>query len=104
MLSKLISKSQKNLSQRYFAVKFCQNADEAIHDIKDGAHIAVGGFGQCGLPEFLIEALEKKGSKDLICVSNNSGVSDFGIGKLLGKKQVKKMISSYVGDNPLFES
>lgn len=103
MLSKIISRSQKNLAQRYFTAKFFNNADEAIHDINDGAYIGVGGFGLCGLPENLIAALEKKGTKDLTCVSNNSGSSDFGIGRLLGKKQVKKMISSYVGDNPLFE-
>ena len=85
-----------------FSVKFYNTADEAIFDIKDGSTVAVGGFGQCGLPEKLIEALEKKGSKDLTCVSNNAGVSDFGIGRLLGKKQVNKMISSYVGENELF--
>jgi 3-oxoacid CoA-transferase A subunit len=101
MLSKFISKSHKT-SQRYFSAKFFNSADEAIFDIQDNAVLAVGGFGLCGLPEFLIEALVKKGTKNLTCLSNNSGSSTFGIGKLLQKKQVGKMISSYVGDNDLF--
>ncbi len=67
-------------------MKFCSTPDEAVADIKDGATVALGGFGLCGLPEFLISALEKAGPKDLTCVSNNAGVSDFGLGRLLQKK------------------
>jgi 3-oxoacid CoA-transferase subunit A len=83
--------------------KVISNADEAIHDIKDGATIMLGGFGLCGIPENCITALVKKGSKDLTCISNNAGVDDFGVGLMLQTKQVKKMISSYVGENAEFE-
>ena len=83
--------------------KVYQNADAAIHDIKDGAVMMLGGFGLCGIPENCITALVKKGVKDLTCISNNAGVDDFGIGLLLQTKQVKKMISSYVGENAEFE-
>src|SRR6195256_4846671 len=78
-------------------------ADEAINDIKDGMTLMVGGFGLCGIPENCIAALVRKGSKNLTCISNNAGVDDFGIGLMLQKKQVKKMISSYVGENAEFE-
>ncbi len=83
--------------------KVVKNADEAIHDIKDGAVLMLGGFGLCGIPENLIAALLKKGVKNLTCISNNAGVDDFGIGLLLKTRQVKKMISSYVGENDEFE-
>jgi 3-oxoacid CoA-transferase subunit A len=83
--------------------KVVSNADEAIQDIHDGAIIMLGGFGLCGIPENSIAALVKKGSKNLTCISNNAGVDDFGIGLLLQTKQVKKMISSYVGENAEFE-
>lgn len=79
------------------------NADAAISRIEDGATILLGGFGLCGIPENLIAALRRKGTKDLTLVSNNAGVDDFGIGLLLQTKQVKKMIASYVGENKTFE-
>src|SRR3954462_12944006 len=83
--------------------KVVQNADEAIQHIQDGAVIMLGGFGLCGIPENSINALVKKGVKDLTCISNNAGVDDFGIGLMLKTRQVKKMISSYVGENAEFE-
>src|ERR1044071_6624952 len=83
--------------------KVFANAHEAIKDVPDGAVIMIGGFGLCGIPENCINALVKKGVKDLVCISNNAGVDDFGIGLMLQKKQVKKMISSYVGENAEFE-
>jgi 3-oxoacid CoA-transferase subunit A len=79
------------------------SADAAIERIRDGATILMGGFGLCGIPENLIDAVRRKGVKDLTIVSNNAGVDDFGIGVLLQKRQVKKMISTYVGENKLFE-
>ena len=79
------------------------NADDAVARINDGATILMGGFGLCGIPENLIAALRRKGSKDLTVVSNNAGVDDFGIGLLLQNKQVRKMIASYVGENKTFE-
>src|SRR5471030_3405953 len=83
--------------------KAVNSADEAINDIKDGMTLMLGGFGLCGLPENLIAALVKKGVKELTCISNNAGVDDFGIGLMLKRRQVKKMISSYVGENAEFE-
>lgn len=83
--------------------KVVSNADEAIRDIQDGATLMLGGFGLCGIPENCISALVKKGTKNLTCISNNAGVDDFGIGLMLKQKQVKKMISSYVGENAEFE-
>ena len=83
--------------------KKVQDAEAAIFDIKDGDTIMLGGFGLCGIPENCIEALVNKGVKNLTCISNNAGVDDFGIGLMLQKKQVKKMISSYVGENEEFE-
>jgi 3-oxoacid CoA-transferase subunit A len=83
--------------------KIVKNADEAINDIQDGAVIMLGGFGLCGIPENSINALVKKGVKNLTCISNNAGVDDFGIGLMLKTRQVKKMISSYVGENAEFE-
>ncbi|MCX6319285.1 MAG: CoA transferase subunit A [Bacteroidetes bacterium] len=79
------------------------NATEAVKDIPDGATIMFGGFGLCGIPENCIAALVKQGTKGLTCISNNAGVDDFGIGLMLQQKQVKKMISSYVGENAEFE-
>jgi 3-oxoacid CoA-transferase subunit A len=78
-------------------------ADEAIKDITDGMTIMVGGFGLCGIPENSIAALVRKGVKNLTCISNNAGVDDFGLGLLLRTRQIKKMISSYVGENAEFE-
>ncbi len=79
------------------------NADAAIAGIQDGATILLGGFGLCGIPENLISALRRKGTKNLTLASNNAGVDDFGIGLLLQSKQVAKMIASYVGENKTFE-
>jgi 3-oxoacid CoA-transferase A subunit len=79
------------------------SALEAIRDIQDGATILLGGFGLCGIPENLILALREKGVKNLTCVSNNAGVDEWGLGLLLRTRQVKKMISSYVGENKEFE-
>lgn len=79
------------------------SAEEAIHDITDGATILVGGFGLCGIPETLIEALTRKGVKNLTTISNNAGVDEFGLGKLLYAGQIKKHIGSYVGENKMFE-
>lgn len=78
-------------------------ADEAVHDISDNSTLMLGGFGLCGIPENCIQALLKKGVKGLTCISNNAGVDDFGIGLLLKTRQVRKMISSYVGENAEFE-
>lgn len=79
------------------------NVEEAIMDIKDGDTLMLGGFGLCGIPENCIAAIVQKRIKNLICISNNAGVDDFGIGLMLHQKQVKKMISSYVGENAEFE-
>jgi 3-oxoacid CoA-transferase subunit A len=76
---------------------------EAVSDIPDGAHLAVGGFGLCGIPEHLIAALARRGVKELTCYSNNAGVDDFGLGILLKNRQIRKMVSSYVGENAEFE-
>ncbi len=83
--------------------KLSKNADDAIKNITDGQTLMLGGFGLCGIPENCIAALVKKGIKNLTCISNNAGVDDFGIGLMLQKKQVKKMIASYVGENMEFE-
>jgi 3-oxoacid CoA-transferase subunit A len=83
--------------------KIYKNGEHAVDDIKDGCTIMLGGFGLCGIPENCISALVKKGIKNLTCISNNAGVDDFGIGLMLKQKQVKKMISSYVGENAEFE-
>lgn len=82
--------------------KIFNSAEEALKGITDGMTLLVGGFGLCGIPENLILALQKSGVKDLTCVSNNAGVDDFGLGLLLKTRQIKKMISSYVGENKLF--
>jgi len=83
--------------------KVVANAREALHDIQDGAVIMLGGFGLCGIPENCIDALKLKGVKELTCISNNAGVDDFGLGLLLQTGQIKKMMSSYVGENEEFE-
>lgn len=83
--------------------KVVANAEEAIKDIKDGSTLMLGGFGLCGIPENCIGALVNKEVKNLTCISNNAGVDDFGIGLMLQKRMVKKMISSYVGENAEFE-
>ncbi|XP_067937912.1 succinyl-CoA:3-ketoacid coenzyme A transferase 1, mitochondrial-like [Watersipora subatra] len=84
-------------------VKIYDTPAEAIHDIEDGSKLLVGGFGLCGIPENLIDAILQKGTKELTVVSNNAGVDDFGLGLLLRNKQIKRMISSYVGENAEFE-
>ena len=83
--------------------KIVKNADEAVRDIPEGAVVMMGGFGLCGIPENCIQAILKKGIGGLTFISNNAGVDDFGIGLLLKTRQVKKMISSYVGENAEFE-
>lgn len=83
--------------------KVVATAEEAVQDIGNGAVLMLGGFGLCGIPENSIAALVAKDVKDLTCISNNAGVDDFGIGLMLHQRQVKKMISSYVGENAEFE-
>ena len=83
--------------------KTVNNVQEALEGVKDGMTMMLGGFGLCGIPENSITELVKLNVKDLTCISNNAGVDDFGLGLLLQKKQVKKMISSYVGENAEFE-
>src|SRR6187551_160060 len=83
--------------------KLLSNAEDAIADITDGAVLMLGGFGLCGIPENSIAALVKKRIKELTCISNNAGIDDFGIGLMLHRRQVKKMIASYVGENAEFE-
>lgn len=83
--------------------KVVKDADEAVRDIFENATLMLGGFGLCGIPENCIAAILRKGVKGLTCISNNAGVDDFGIGLLLKTRQVKKMISSYVGENAEFE-
>ncbi len=83
--------------------KVFPNADAAIHDVDDGATIMVGGFGLCGIPENLIRALVNKGVKNLVTISNNAGVDEFGLGQLLKTGQIRKHIGSYVGENKALE-
>jgi 3-oxoacid CoA-transferase subunit A len=83
--------------------KIVKNAKEGIEGLEDGMTLMVGGFGLCGIPENCISALVELGAKNLTCISNNAGVDDFGLGLLLQEKQIKKMISSYVGENDEFE-
>lgn len=83
--------------------KVINSADDALKGVTDNMTLLVGGFGLCGIPENLIAALKKTGAKNLTCVSNNAGVDGFGLGLLLETKQIKKMISSYVGENKEFE-
>jgi 3-oxoacid CoA-transferase subunit A len=86
-----------------FMNKVVDNVSEALNGIEDGMTIMLGGFGLCGIPENSIKELVKMGTKNLTCISNNAGVDDYGLGLLLQRKQVKKMISSYVGENDEFE-
>ncbi len=83
--------------------KVLATADEAVAAIPDGASIMMGGFGLCGIPEHLIAALHRRGTKDLTIISNNAGVDDYGVGPLLKSRQVRKMIATYVGENKEFE-
>ncbi|CAF0824543.1 unnamed protein product [Adineta ricciae] len=115
MLTRLTSSILRSTSQSYCIRNFSkttvlfnpkkifEDAHEVLQDIPHGATLLVGGFGLCGIPENLIKALLKTGQKDLIIVSNNCGVDDFGLGLLLKTKQIKRMISSYVGENAEFE-
>ena len=83
--------------------KLVASADQALADVSDNMTLVVGGFGLCGIPENLIAALVKKGVRGLTCVSNNAGVDDWGLGLLLQTRQIRKMVSSYVGENAEFE-
>jgi len=83
--------------------KVFSTAIDALHDVFDGSTIMLGGFGMCGIPENSIDALAKKGVRNLTCISNNAGIDDFGLGLLLKTGQIKKMMSSYVGENQEFE-
>ena len=83
--------------------KVVSSVEEALFDIKDGAVLMLGGFGLCGIPECSISELLRKNVRNLTCISNNAGVDDFGIGLLMKKRQVRKMIASYVGENAEFE-
>src|SRR5918993_512357 len=83
--------------------KVLRNAEEAVALVHDGASIMMGGFGLSGIPENLVAALQRRGTKDLTIISNNAGTDDFGIGLLLRARQVRKMISTYVGENREFE-
>ena len=83
--------------------KVVASADEAVRDVPDGATLVVGGFGLCGIPENLIAALVRRGVQNLTVVSNNCGVDDWGLGLLLKTRQIRKMVSSYVGENAEFE-
>ncbi|TVQ75176.1 MAG: CoA transferase subunit A [Phycisphaeraceae bacterium] len=90
-------------SKRYETSAAALDAARKAGCLSDGIQVMVGGFGLCGIPEKLIEALRDSGAKDLTCVSNNAGVDDFGLGLLLQTRQIRKMISSYVGENAIFE-
>jgi 3-oxoacid CoA-transferase subunit A len=92
-----------HFARELFMDKRISSPDAAIANLRDGMSILMGGFGLCGIPENLIAAVRRKGTKDLTIVSNNAGVDDFGIGLLLQNRQVKKMVSTYVGENKLFE-
>lgn len=83
--------------------KVVNNAQEAVSGLKDNMTLMLGGFGLCGIPENAIAAIRESGAKNLTCIANNAGVDDFGLGLLLQTRQIKKMISSYVGENDLFE-
>jgi|TARA_R100000501_G_scaffold13151_3_gene24023 3-oxoacid CoA-transferase subunit A len=92
------------MERRVLANKLYDDAESALAGLaKDGITVMAGGFGLCGIPEKLIEALRDSGAKDLTCISNNAGVDDFGLGLLLQTRQIRKMISSYVGENKEFE-
>ncbi len=91
------------LEIRTMIKKKVNNVTDALNGLEDGMTVMLGGFGLCGIPENAIAELVKKGTKNLTCISNNAGVDDFGLGLLLHKRQIKKMISSYVGENAEFE-
>ena len=95
--------NQMLMQMRMFSSKIYSSPMEATKDIKDGQTLVVGGFGLCGIPSNLINALTKHNPKDLTVVSNNCGVDDWGLGLMLGQQQIKRMISSYVGENKEFE-
>ena len=96
-------RTQQSLTPPVGEGKVYTDVDDVVSDIPDGATVLVGGFGLCGIPENLIAAVQKKGAKDLTLISNNAGVEDFGLGILVKDRKVKKMISSYVGENPELE-
>lgn len=100
MAAKLFHLLLKEISM---SKKVYANAQSALSGVQDGMTLLVGGFGLCGIPENCIEALRLSGAKNLTCVSNNAGVDDFGLGLLLQTRQIKKMLSSYVGENATFE-
>ena len=105
-LSSTLSRSSRlhfSTSSALYNAKHFTDPYDAVRDIPDGATILVGGFGLCGIPEHLIGGLLKAGPKHLTAVSNNAGVDDFGLGLLLKSRQVKRMVSSYVGENAEFE-
>eukprot|EP01038_Epipyxis_sp_PR26KG_P010919 gene10919-14657_t len=97
-------KQIKPLTIRYICTKIFSTAHDAVKDIPSGSKLLVGGFGLCGIPENLIQAIQELGCNNLTCVSNNAGVDDFGLGLLLQSNQIKRMISSHVGENKLFEN
>lgn len=84
--------------------KVVNDYSQALNGLKDGLTLMVGGFGLCGIPEGLIEAVAKRGVKDLTCISNNAGIDGFGLGQWLANRQIKTMIASYIGENALFEA
>lgn len=103
---RLLSRQMQHLILEFFLFimnKVVANADAAIADIQHGMTLMLGGFGLCGIPENCIAALVRARVSDLTCISNNAGVDDFGIGLMLQQRQVRKMISSYVGENAEFE-
>lgn len=105
MLKRFVSSKPANIySARCFASKIVSSSDEAVKDIKDGQTLLVGGFGLSGCPENLLRSLNASKVKDLTVVSNNCGVENFGLGLLLKDRQIRKMISSYVGENKDFET
>ena len=102
-IRRIARRSLSSTSFRYLSSKVYPSAAAAVKDIPSGSKLLVGGFGLCGIPERLIAALKEAGPTNLTCVSNNAGVDDFGLGQLLQTNQVKRMISSYVGENKHFE-
>ena len=103
MLKSGITRARQLHMMRSFSSKIYPNAMEATKDIKTGDKLCVGGFGLCGIPSNLINALVKHNPRDLTVVSNNCGVDDWGLGLMLNNQQIKRMISSYVGENKEFE-
>ena len=103
VIAHLINKIMLTLLRRYRFSKVVASAKEALKDLKDGSRLLVGGFGICGIPMNLIHQVEESGVKDLTVVSNNAGIDGWGLGVLLRTHQIKRMISSYVGENKEFE-